>query len=666
MIVPSPKQIAVDAQRLVELYEETEMFLLVAVRDAVQASLSSSDPVARQRELNRLLDKAQARLNRVGRLIGDQAELVALGEYVTAIEDVFEEVAKTPPEVTASLVASSAAGETVEALRSQHLMVARQVRDVYQQVTATSVMAAEIGTETHVKAVQSALNRFADKGITSFVDKAGRKWSMDVYTDMAVRTMRNNVKQQGHLDGYRSAGVELVRASWHPASAPQCFPYQNQLLAITGDAGPRVMTDPATGETITVEVKERLDKAIANGYHHPNAILGGDQSIDTFAGTVGASKGTYCGPAFTIRTAQGNTATVSPEHPILTSSGWRTAESISVGDYLFSAVKGERSIPVIASESKLEKMPTTVENEFASFERNGTSISTPTAGYHFNDDRQFLQGEVHVVVPDDGLLPVPDAEIVKETGEVRFVWPDMGRGEAVGEGGLHPLFHGVAAPIGRALPNGDASLDKSALNSGGASAEHGGDLLAAKSALVEGDNFLNVDVLAGFDGRHPSGAETFADSRPGDSEHPADICAVVPGVVEADQVVSVEKIEFRGHAYDFQTELGFYALNGIVVHNCKHRDTAYTPGDPTPTVPQASEEENARQYEASQRQRQIERNIRKWKKRESVALDDSEARSAKSKVRQWQAEQRAHVNSHSYLTRLPHREQIRTGDRTAR
>ena len=369
MIVPSPKQIAVDAQRLVELYEETEMFLLVAVRDAVQASLSSSDPVARQRELNRLLDKAQARLNRVGRLIGDQAELVALGEYVTAIEDVFEEVAKTPPEVTASLVASSAAGETVEALRSQHLMVARQVRDVYQQVTATSVMAAEIGTETHVKAVQSALNRFADKGITSFVDKAGRKWSMDVYTDMAVRTMRNNVKQQGHLDGYRTAGVELVRASWHPASAPQCFPYQNQLLAITGDAGTRVMTDPATGETITVHVKERLDKAIANGYHHPN---------------------------------------------------------------------------------------------------------------------------------------------------------------------------------------------------------------------------------------------------------------------------------------------------------CKHRDSAYTPGDPTPTVPQASEEENARQYEASQRQRQIERNIRKWKKREAVALDDSEARSAKSKVRQWQAEQRAHVNSHSYLSRLPHREQVRTGDRTAR
>ena len=201
MMVPSINRALAEAQRLVELYEETELFLLVAVRDAVRSSLASADPETRQRALNALLDKAQARLNRVGRLIGDQAELVALGEYTAAIEDVFEEVAKTPPEVSSSLVASAAAGETVEALRSQHVMVARQVRDVYQQVTATTVMAAEIGTETHVKAMQSALNRFADKGITSFVDKAGRQWSMDVYTDMAVRTMRNNVKQQGHLDG---------------------------------------------------------------------------------------------------------------------------------------------------------------------------------------------------------------------------------------------------------------------------------------------------------------------------------------------------------------------------------------------------------------------------------------------------------------------------------
>ena len=87
---------------------------------------------------------------------------------------------------------------------------------------------------------------------------------------MSVRTMRNQATQEGHLSGYEQAGVELVRASWHTASAPQCYPFQNQLLAISGGAGPRTMTDPATGEQVTVHVKDTLRGAISKGYHHIN------------------------------------------------------------------------------------------------------------------------------------------------------------------------------------------------------------------------------------------------------------------------------------------------------------------------------------------------------------------------------------------------------------
>ena len=360
-----------EARRLVGLYEETEIILLLALREAVVKAVRSGTPREQQRQLNILLDVAQERLNRVGRSVDAQAARVAALEYEDAVRAVYREVGITPPKRVplTPQVEVTTAQQTASALRSQHLMVAREVRDVYQRVIASTVNTAMREKMVQPRALQTALNRFADKGVTGFIDQAGRRWGIDVYSDMAVRTMRNNAKQQGHLHGYEATGVELVRASWHPASAPQCVPYQNQLLAITGEAGTRVMTDPATGEKVTVHVKERLDKAIANGYHHPN---------------------------------------------------------------------------------------------------------------------------------------------------------------------------------------------------------------------------------------------------------------------------------------------------------CKHRDTAYTPGDPTPTVPQVSEEENDRQYEASQRQRQIERNIRKWKKRQAVALDDSEARAAKGKVRQWQAVQRAHVNSHSYLSRLPHREQVRTADRTAR
>lgn len=508
--------------------------------------------------------------------------------------------------------------------------------------------------------MRHALNQYADRGITAFIDRAGRRWALDSYVDMSVRTMRNQATQEGHLSGYEQAGVELVRASWHTASAPQCFPFQNQLLAISGPAGVRELIDPATGDKVTVTVKDTLRGAISKGYHHPNAILGGEQSIDTFAGTVGASKGAYCGPAFTIRTAKGHKATVSPEHPILTSNGWRTAESIRVGDHLFHTVEGDRPVPVIGGESKLEEMPATVEDEFASLKRNGTSTSVTTSGHHFNDDRKFLKGEIDIVMADDCLLPVPDTEIVKETGEVRFVWPDVGRGEAVGNSGLHPLLHGVATPVGGALSQGDAFLLEASPNGGAANPKFGADLLAAEAAFVQGNDFGDVDVAPGLDRRKTGSLEALSYRRPGDSEHPSNVCAAVPGIVEPDEVVSVEKFIFSGHAYDFQTELGFYALGGIVVHNCRHRDTAYTPGDPTPQVPMDTPAENKRKYKASQKQRYMERQLRRWKRREAVALSPLDRDTARAKTTEWNRRIREHVNNHDHLSRWSHREQPRS------
>lgn len=652
------------AARLLKLWQEAEILLMRELAKAVKLSLwEDVDRLeVRAAAVRKLKERTSEVLERLGITSQDMLLRLAKDEYEAAVMSVFKEVGYTAPAVasasTVGVVQAMGAGGAAT-LMSQRLQVMRTVDDAYRRIISSTVQAATVAGLDQRVAMRSALNKFADRGITSFTDRAGRRWGMDTYADMAIRTMRNQASQEGHLAGYEQAGVELVRASWHPASAPQCFPFQNQLLAISGSAGVRELVDPATGDNVTVTVKDTLRGAISKGYHHPNAILGGDQSIDTFAGTVGASKGTYCGPAFTIRTAQGNTATVSPEHPMLTSSGWRTAESISVGDYLFSTVKGEGSASFIAGEAKLKEVPATVENEFASLELNGTRVSIPTAGYDFNDDRQFLQGEVHVVVPDDGLLPVPDAKIVKETGEVRFVWPDMGWGETVSEGGLQSVLHGVAAPIGGALPNGDARLGESASNGGVARPKHGADFLAGEPTLVEGDNFLGVDISSGLDGRYSGCSEALPYRRAGDSEHPADVCAAVPGVVEADQVVSVEKIEFRGHAYDFQTELGFYALSGILVHNCRHRDTAYTAGDKKPTHPTVSEEQNTAQYEASQRQRSIERTIRRWRKREAVALTPHDRLLARNKIREWNAAQKQHVNAHPYLSRWRHREQIR-------
>ena len=63
-------------------------------------------------------------------------------------------------------------------------------------------------------------------------------------------------------------------------------------------------------------------------------------------------------------------------------------------------------------------------------------------------------------------------------------------------------------------------------------------------------------------------------------------------------------------------------------------------------------------YQATQRQREIERNIRQWKRRQSVSMTSREAERASNKIKQWQQAQRQHTDTFGFLRRKYEREQI--------
>lgn len=63
-------------------------------------------------------------------------------------------------------------------------------------------------------------------------------------------------------------------------------------------------------------------------------------------------------------------------------------------------------------------------------------------------------------------------------------------------------------------------------------------------------------------------------------------------------------------------------------------------------------------YNAQIRQRQIERNIRNWKRRSIVSLDNNSKKFADKKVKYWQMRQREHLKENTFLNRKYSREQI--------
>ena len=112
--------------------------------------------------------------------------------------------------------------------------------------------------------------------------------------------------------------------------------------------------------------------------------------------------------------------------------------------------------------------------------------------------------------------------------------------------------------------------------------------------------------------------------------------------ITLDAVVKIEVRSFSGHIYNLETAEGWFACNSIITHNCRHTLDLYVPGITRPRE-KASYEPEA--YEALQKQRYMERGVRRWKRREAVAITPEEQRLTKAKRKEWQAGLRGHIKA---------------------
>ncbi|MCT9090597.1 phage minor capsid protein [Streptomyces sp. ASQP_92] len=93
--------------------------------------------------------------------------------------------------------------------------------------------------------------------------------------------------------------------------------------------------------------------------------------------------------------------------------------------------------------------------------------------------------------------------------------------------------------------------------------------------------------------------------------------------------------------------------------NCRHSLSAYLPGVTRAPVEHSEDPDG---YDASQKQRAIERGIRKWKNRAAASPTPEGKRAAEAKVRAWQKKQRDHLANHPELIRRREREQPGAGN----
>ncbi|MFD7103105.1 phage minor capsid protein [Streptomyces celluloflavus] len=165
------------------------------------------------------------------------------------------------------------AQETVGLVTETHRGILRGVEDGYRQVISEVSATPLLGIDTRRQATQRAMERFADRGFRTFVDKSGRAWQMTSYAEMATRTAVGRAAVEGHTDRLRAADLSLVIVSNAPHECPVCKPYEGKVLSFDGPDGAReVDVEHATedGRTVRVHVAGSLDGARRSGFQHPN------------------------------------------------------------------------------------------------------------------------------------------------------------------------------------------------------------------------------------------------------------------------------------------------------------------------------------------------------------------------------------------------------------
>ena len=249
----------------------------------------------------------------------------------------------------------------------------------------------------------------------------------------------------------------------------------------------------------------------------------------------------------TVHTSSGLETSVTPNHPILTDSGWVAAGALREGDDLVYCDSPSRAALMINPKNHL--MPTVVENVARTLRKSGAmaAVRVPTSREHFHGDG-IVDGEVEIVRPDGFLSSNFQSRIGEQikngrlcARHARRVFLDSLRSFAELPGALLCPAHGIMgrASIGDVLSFGT---------------------LAHRQPISVGDGAQRQPHPMPFVPQ--SGVMHVRDWR--------EVKARLSGHISLMKVTRLlERYSKDGHVYNLETDGGFYLANGLVTSNCR-------------------------------------------------------------------------------------------------
>ncbi|MDD5220649.1 MAG: hypothetical protein PHV11_08790 [Candidatus Bipolaricaulis sp.] len=241
------RQLELIANQLSDAYRQGEREILRLLRDA---ELTHWQQARAQAQLTAIREVLTA----LGGHTQEWGQLHLPGLYAAGMEA----VGAVPTELSALHTESiNLLGENLATRMGDALnIVGRTTDDVFRQAGLNALQETTILGETRREATRVMVNDLLDKGVTCFVDKAGKEWTLENYSSMVAETTTGEVQREGTINRMAELGDDLVQVSTHGDPCPLCEPWEGVVLSISGET----------------EGYPTVDEAEAAGLFHPRCL----------------------------------------------------------------------------------------------------------------------------------------------------------------------------------------------------------------------------------------------------------------------------------------------------------------------------------------------------------------------------------------------------------
>lgn len=217
---------------LIAVYSDAEAKLLKLLADQTRDADERDWARRKLAAVELVLDKAREIVERAGNK-GDEYLLKLLAQEVRRgfastdqLPDLLAGVNVTPT----GLLTRAVFGE----LRDARLQILRSVEDIFKAIIEEVSFGVVTGVETRKEIAQTALSKFAQEGITAFIDAAGRRWDIASYVEMATRTAAQQAFREGRIRAIVESGGDLAVIRSAPSRCPNCNAWRNKVVSVSG------------------------------------------------------------------------------------------------------------------------------------------------------------------------------------------------------------------------------------------------------------------------------------------------------------------------------------------------------------------------------------------------------------------------------------------------